>query len=241
MIPEGMPVAVPSPLQEFRAGALAELPLLLGVVPFGLIYGVLGLAAGIPPWAVIAMCSILFAGSSQIVFAQLWSAQAPLMVIGATVGVVNLRHALYSASVAPYLRGLPLRWKLLLSYLLTDEAYAAAIGRFMNGPETPHRHWFLMGTGVILWAAWQLSAIAGVLLGTAIPPSWSLDFSLALTFTAIVVPSLRKRSDVISALAAATVALLAQGMPHKLWIITAAFAGIAAGCWSRGLDRKEKA
>jgi predicted branched-subunit amino acid permease len=105
MIPEGMPVAVPSPLQEFRAGALAELPLLLGVVPFGLIYGVLGLAAGIPPWAVIAMCSILFAGSSQIVFAQLWSAQAPLTVIGATVGVVNLRHALYSASVAPYLRG----------------------------------------------------------------------------------------------------------------------------------------
>ena len=227
MIPEGMPVAVPSPLQEFRAGALAELPLLLGVVPFGLIYGVLGLAAGIPPWAVIAMCSILFAGSSQIVFAQLWSAQAPLTVIGATVGVVNLRHALYSASVAPYLRGLPLRWKLLLSYLLTDEAYAAAIGRFMNGPETPHRHWFLMGTGVILWAAWQLSAIAGVLLGTAIPPSWSLDFSLALTFTATGVPSLRKRSDIIPALAAATVALLAQGMPP--------FEAACAAAWPKAM------
>lgn len=241
MIPEGMPADEPSPAQEFLAGVRAELPLLLGVVPFGLIYGVLGLAAGIPPWAVIVMCFVLFAGSSQIVFAQLWATQAPVTVIGATVGVVNLRHALYSASVAPYLKALPLRWKLLLAYLLTDEAYAAAIGRFMGGPETRHRHWFLLGTGTILWAAWQLSAVAGVLLGTAVPPSWSLDFSLALTFTAIVVPSLRKRSDVAASLAAATVALLAQGMPHKLWIIAAAFVGIAVGGWTRSLDRKEQA
>jgi len=130
---------------------------------------------------------------------------------------------------------------LLLSYLLTDEAYAAAIGRLMDGPATPHRHWFLLGTGLTLWASWQLSALAGVLMGAAIPASWSLDFSLALTFTAIVVPALRKRSDVLAALVAASVALLAQGMPHKLWIIAAAVAGVAAGAWSRGLDRKEKA
>lgn len=238
MIPEEMPVNVSSSAQEFRAGALAELPLLLGVVPFGLIYGVLGLAAGLPAWAVVVMCSVLFAGSSQIVFAQLWGAQAPAMVIGATVGIVNLRHALYSASVSPYLRELPLRWKLLLSYLLTDEAYAAAIGRLMNGPATPHRHWFLFGTGLTLWACWQLSALAGVLVGAAIPSAWSLDFSLALTFIAIVVPSLRKRSEVIAALTAAMVALLTQGMPHKLWIITAAASGLAAGAWS---GWKEKA
>lgn len=241
MIPEEMSVAVSSPFQEFRAGFLAELPLLLGVVPFGLIYGVLGLAAGLPVWAVVAMCSVLFAGSSQIVFAQLWGAQTPAMVIGATVGVVNLRHALYSASVAPYLRDLSLRWKLLLSYLLTDEAYAAAIGRLMDGPVTPHRHWFLFGAGLTLWAGWQLSAIAGVAVGAAIPSAWSLDFSIALTFIALVVPSLRKRSEVIAALTAAAVALLTQGMPHKLWIITAAASGMAAGAWSRGVDRKEKA
>lgn len=241
MPPEETSIAGSSPSEEFRAGALAELPLLLGVVPFGLIYGVLGLAAGLPAWAVVAMCMILFAGSSQIVFAQLWGAQAPALVIGATVGVVNLRHALYSASVAPYLKELPLRWKLLLSYLLTDEAYAAAIGRMMDGPATPHRHWFLLGTGLTLWASWQLSALAGVLMGTAIPASWSLDFSLALTFLAVVVPSLRRRSDVIAALSAASVAILAQGLPHKLWIIAAAFSGMAAGAWSRGLDRKEEA
>ena len=238
---EGNASGQATPLQEFRAGVLAELPLMLGVVPFGLIYGVLGLAAGLPAWAVVSMCFIMFAGSSQIVFVQLWGAEAPALVVGATVGVVNLRHTLYSASVAPYLRALPLRWKLLLSYVLTDEAYAAAIGRLMSGPETPHRHWFLFGTGFTCWASWQLSAVAGVLLGAAIPASWSLDFSLALTFLAVVVPALRKRSDVITALSAASVAILAQGLPHKLWIIAAAFAGMAAGAWSRGLDRKEAA
>jgi predicted branched-subunit amino acid permease len=239
--PHSLPAQVPGPLEEFRAGVLAEAPLLLGVVPFGLIYGVLGLSVGLPGWAVIAMCSVLFAGSSQIVFAQLWGVQVPPAVIGATVGVVNLRHALYSASIAPYLRELPLRWKLALAYLLTDEAYAASIGRFMDGPESPHRHWHLLGTGLTLWAGWQISATAGVLLGASIPASWSLDFSIALTFIALVVPALRRRSEIVAALVAALVALLAQGMPHKLWIIAAAMAGIAAGAWSRALDRKETA
>ena len=85
---------------EFLAGIRAELPLLLGVVPFGLIFGVLGLAAGLPAWAVVLSSSLVFGGSSQVVLAQLWGAATPGPVIVATVGVVNLRHALYSAAVA---------------------------------------------------------------------------------------------------------------------------------------------
>lgn len=230
-----------TPSFEFLGGVRAELPLLLGVIPFGLIYGVLGLAAGLPAWAVIAMCPLMFAGASQIVFAQLWAAQAPLLVINATVGVVNLRHVLYSASVAPRLRDLPFRWKLLLAYFLADEAYAAAIGHLQDGPTTPHRHWFLLGTGLTLWTGWQASALVGVLLGASIPPSWSLDFSIALTFLAVVVPALRKRSDVVAALASGAVALLAQGLPHKLWIIAAAACGLLAGAWSSRFDPKEPA
>lgn len=223
---------------EFVAGVKAELPLLLGVVPFGLIFGVLGLAAGLPAWAVIAMSSVVFGGSSQVVFAQLWGAQVPPAVITATVGVVNLRHALYSASVAQYLRDLPMRWRVLLAYLLTDEAYAAAIRRFADGPASAHRHWFLFGTGFTLWASWQLSTVAGVLMGAAIPPSWSLDFSIALTFIALLLPGIRRRSELVAVLVAGGVALAAQGLPHKLWIIAAAVAGIAAGVASHALDRR---
>jgi 4-azaleucine resistance transporter AzlC len=227
----------PSARDELLGGVRAEAPLLLGVIPFGLIYGVLGLAAGLPGWAVVLMSSVVFGGSSQVVFAQLWAAATPPVILTATVGVVNARHALYSASLAPILRTLPLRWKLLLSYLLTDEAYAAAIARLRDGAPTPHRHYFLLGTGLTLWTGWQLSSLAGVLVGSAIPSSWSLDFSIPLTFIALLVMAARGRSEVVAALVAAATALALQGMPHKLWILVAAAAGMGAGWLLR--SRKE--
>jgi predicted branched-subunit amino acid permease len=160
-------------------------------------------------------------------------------VIVATVGVVNLRHLLYSAAVAEYLRALPWRWKLLLAYLLTDEAFAAAIGRLRDGPATAHRHWFLCGTGYTLWSGWQLSTLGGVLLGTAIPESWSLDFSIALTFIALLVLSVHRRSDAWAALAAAAVVLPALALPHKLGLLVAAGVGIAFGLFMCRFDRKK--
>jgi predicted branched-subunit amino acid permease len=229
---------MPTARAEFLGGVRAELPLLLGVVPFGLIFGVLGLAAGLPGWAVVLSSSLVFGGSSQIVFAQLFGAGAPAPVVVATVGVVNLRHALYSAAVAEFLRVLPWRWKLLLAYLLTDEAFAAAIGRLRDGPPTAHRHWFLLGTGFTLWAGWQLSTLAGVLLGVAIPAGWSLDFSVALTFIALLVLGVHRRSDAGAALAAAGMALLAAGLPHKLGLLLAAAAGVGAGLLLRRFDRR---
>ncbi len=224
---------------EFFAGVRAELPLLLGVVPFGLIFGVLGLAAGMPGWAVVLSSSLIFGGSSQVVFAQLWGGGTPPPVTVATVGVVNLRHLLYSAAVADYLRALPWRWKLLLAYLLTDEAFAAAIGRLRDGPATAQRHWFLCGTGCTLWVGWQLSTLGGVLLGTAIPTTWSLDFSIALTFIALLVFSAHRRSDMWAALAAAAAVLPAQVLPHKLGLLAAAGVGIACGLLMRRFDGKK--
>lgn len=222
--------------REFLAGVRAELPLLLGVVPFGLIYGVLGLAAGLPGWAVVLGSSLIFAGSSQVVFVQLLGAATPGAVTVATVGVVNLRHALYSAAVAEYLQALPWRWKLLLAYLLTDEAFAAAIGRLRDGPPTAQRHWFLFGTGLTLWAAWQVATLGGVLLGAAIPAGWSLDFSIALTFIALLVLGVHRRSDVWAALLAAVVALLALVLPHKSGLLLAAAVGVAGGLLLRRFD-----
>lgn len=227
-----------SPRSEFLAGVRAELPLLLGVVPFGLIFGVLGLAVGIPDWAVVLSSSLIFGGSSQVVFAQLWGAATPPPVIVATVGVVNLRHLLYSAAVAEYLRALPWRWKLLLAYLLTDEAFAAAIKRLRDGPPTAYRHFFLLGTGLTLWTGWQLSTLAGVLVGEAIPATWSLDFSIALTFIALLVLSVHRRSDAWAALAAAGVVIPALVLPHKLGLLAAAAIGIACGLFMSRFDAK---
>ena len=222
-----------TPRREFFSGCRDELPLLVGVMPFGMIYGVLALDAGLGPFTSQAMSSVLFAGSAQLVFTQLVRASAPALVIVATIFVVNLRHALYSASVAPYVSHLPLRWRLALAYLLTDEAYAVAGSRYARdagvAEPSPHRHWYFLGAGLTLWTSWQLSTAAGVFLGAQIPHRWSLDFTLALTFIALVFPTLKDLSTTAAALGAGAVAVVGFGMPYKLGFIVAAAAGIVLG------------
>jgi len=222
----------PSPprARELLGGAAAVAPLLVGVAPFGVMYGALALRSGIAPGAAMAMSSLVFAGSAQFVLAQLAGAGAPALVLVTTVALVNLRHALYSASVAPALAHLPRRWKAVLAYLLTDEAYAAAIARLGPGSAPgAHRHWFLFGAGFTLWASWQVSTAAGVLLGASLPASLQLDFALPLTFIAIVVPMIRSRAALAAALVSAAVALAGAGWPHNLGLLAAAVCGIAAG------------
>jgi len=216
-------------MTSFWAGVRAELPLLMGVFPFGMIYGALALGAGLSLAESQLMSSIVFAGSAQFVATQLIRESAPGFVIVLTIGVVNLRHVLYSASLAPYLKRLSLEWKTLLSYLLTDEAYAPSILHYEAEGVAPSGHWFLFGAGLSLWLTWQVSTALGIFLGAAIPESWPLDFALPLTFIAMVAPVLKSRPAIASALSAGMVALLAYGLPYKLGLILAALTGIAVG------------
>ncbi len=215
--------------KEFWKGVRAEFPLLIGVFPFGMIYGALALNAGLSKLTSQLMSSIVFAGSSQFVTAQLVHDAAPGFVIVLTIAVVNLRHMLYSASLAPYLKNLSLKWKILLSYLLTDEAYAPSILKYEEEGVSPVSHWFLLGAGFSLWSIWQISTALGIFLGAAIPSAWPLDFALPLTFIAMIVPSLKKRPMVAAALSAGLMALLAFGLPFKLGLILAALTGIFVG------------
>ncbi len=215
--------------KEFWNGVRAEFPLLIGVFPFGMIYGALALNAGLTTLASQLMSSIVFAGSSQFVTAQLVHDAAPGFVIVLTIAVVNLRHMLYSASLAPYLKNLSLKWKALLSYLLTDEAYAPSILKYEAEGVSLFSHWFLLGAGFSLWFTWQVSTALGIFLGARIPENWPLDFALPLTFIAMVVPALKKRPMVAAALSAGGAALLAYNLPFKLGLILAALTGIAVG------------
>ena len=218
-------------IEEFWRGFRAELPLLLGVMPFGMIYGVLALTAGINPAQAQAMSALVFAGSSQFIATQLIAVNAPIYLTIFTILVVNLRHILYSASIAPYLQHLPPIWKVFLPYLLTDEAYAVTIAEFQKHSEVSPTaaHGFFLGAGLTLWGSWQASTAIGVFLGTVVPQNWSLDFTLALTFIAIVVPTLKDRAIVTAAVVASLVAVLAVGLPYKLSLIVAAFCALLAG------------
>lgn len=216
--------------RNFIEGVRAEVPILIGVFPFGLIYGALAINSGLSNTAAQLMSSIVFAGSAQFITAQLFSEGAPALVMILTIAVVNLRHMLYSASLAPYLKDLSLRWKVLLSYLLTDEAYAPSILYYeKEGLSTGHKHWFLFGTGISLWINWQISTAIGVFLGASIPANLSLDFALPLTFIAMIVPVMKKSPMIAAALSAGFTALLAYSLPYKLGLILAALVGITVG------------
>lgn len=281
-----------TPRTEFLAGVRAEAPILLGVAPFGTIYGALAVAAGLPDAAAQAMSSIVFAGSAQFIATQLFLAGAPVLVLLLTTFVVNLRHMLYSASVAPLLHDLPWRWKWLLAYLLTDEAYAVAIMRYRDGarskpanarPDPPGvktrwlnrwkpaasrfstsagpdqsvdfssqqqhaasapdaRHWYFLGAGLALWVCWQLSTAAGIFLGSQVPPGWSLDFTLALTFIALLIPAITDRPALAAALSAGVVGVIGATWPYKIGLVVAALTGIAVGiAFDRRATRKHGA
>jgi 4-azaleucine resistance transporter AzlC len=202
-----------------------------GVIPFGVIYGVLGVTAGLPPLATQAMSAIVFAGSAQFISAQMFRDGAPALIIVLTVLVVNLRHLLYSASVQPYLQHLHPRWKWLLAYLLTDEAYATTIVHYQQSGEPAHKHWFFLGAGLTLWTSWQASTLVGVVFGSAaqIPVAWALDFTLALTFIGLVFASVKDQPALAAALSAGALAVSAHALPYKLGLMLAALTGILVG------------
>lgn len=214
--------------REFFAGLLACVPLIMGVLPFGMVCGAAAIAAGMTPWQAFAMSWVIFAGSSQIAATQLFASGAPLFVIIATGTIVNLRFLMYSASLAPHFRTLNKRWKTLFAYLLVDQAYALSIGRYIEEDGNPHLHWYYFGLGAALWLCWQAATVAGILLGSLVPADWSLDFIIPLTFISMVVPLLSDRAMLVAAIAGGSAAVLLV-LPLKLNLIAAALFGILAG------------
>jgi 4-azaleucine resistance transporter AzlC len=218
--------------KEFLSGLRDIFPILLGVAPFGMIYGVLATGAGLSNLDAQAMSSVVFAGSAQFMLVQLLNLGMPTIMMILTGFVINLRHALYSASLAPYTRPLTPLWKMLLSYVLVDEAFALVVMHYKQPDDNGYRHWYFLGAGFTLWAIWQLSTAAGIFLGAQVPASWGLDFTLALTFIALTVPAIDDRPSLLAALSAGVTAILARNLPYKLGLMAAAFVGILAGLWS---------
>ena len=224
-----------SPRSEFLTGFRDQLPILLGVIPFGLIFGALAISVELSPLAAQAFSLFIFAGSAQFISVVLIGEMAPALVIVATIFVVNLRHALYSASMSAYFAPLPIHWKLALSWLLTDEAFATTSVRYRQS-NTANAHWYTLGTGITLWAAWQISTALGILLGAEIPSEFPLAFALPLTFIALLVPALVNRATLGAALSAGLIAIALSGLPLRLGLLIGAVAGVAVGI---GLDSRQ--
>ena len=225
---------------EFLMGAKDVMPHHLGVFPFGLVFGVIAMTSGLSILEAILMSSIIFGGASQIVFVQLWSVGVPSFIVGSSVAIVNLRHLLYSASLAKYVEGLPLRWRMLLAYLLTDQSYALMVQKYRTEEFSKYNHYYFLGSGVTLLVGWQIATIFGVLGASFISEEWSLTFAISLTFIAIVIPLLKTRADLIACLTAGILSIVLQPLPWKLWLIFAGLGGITAGWIATTIIQRNK-
>jgi predicted branched-subunit amino acid permease len=223
------PPPPPDARRELFAGCREIAPALIGAMPFGFVAGVAGVGAGMTPVETVALSFFVFSGIAQLVVSQLVAVQSPLVVTLAAAVVVSLRHLMYSAALAPHLAHLPRGWRLLLSYLMTDQSFALGVKRYSEPGEGRYRHYHVLGVSLTMYASWQVAVILGALAGTQVPARWSLDFVVTLTFLGLLVPALRTRADIAAGTVAAATALFASGLPYKLALVVASIAGIAAG------------
>lgn len=217
----------------------ATFPLVVGAIPFGIIFGALAVTAGLSPRGTMGMSLFVFAGSAQFIAAGLIAAGAGTGTIVLTTFIVNLRHALYATTLAPHMKHLPQKWLLPLGFWLTDESFVVTAKRYDQPDSTPYKHWFFFGSAVFMYANWQLCTYIGLVAGSAIsdPTSWGLDFAMVVTFIGMLVPMVVNRPVLAAVLVAGVTAVLADGLPNQIGLFLAALLGIIAGVLAERTSR----
>lgn len=213
------------------AGARDTIPMLVGAAPFGVIFGTLVAAGPLALWHGQLLSLGVYAGSSQFIALGLVAAHAGMLVIWSTTFIVNLRHALYAATLLPQVAHLPAPWRWLLGFLLTDETFAVVAGYQARHGRTPFGHWYFLGSGLSMYVNWQIWTVIGLVFGASFPEleSLGLDFAMAATFIAIVVPQLARLPHLGAAIAAGACAYLLRDLPYQLGLFAAVLVGVGVG------------
>ncbi|AHG21759.1 branched-chain amino acid ABC transporter permease [Chania multitudinisentens RB-25] len=176
-------------LRPALQGAIAILPLCLAVLPWGILAGSMAIQSGLTAAEGLGMSAIVFAGASQLVAMGMIKTGAGLLAILVSTFFVTAQHFLYGLRLRECIAPLPLRWRILLAFLLTDELFA------LTGNQGPARfnRWYALGAGLAFYVCWFFATLLGVLAASSVSnlDSYGLDFSIAATFIAIVVPMIR--------------------------------------------------
>lgn len=225
--------------QAFMQGVRVLMPMVPGVIPFGLLTGVLATNMGMSPGTTMGMTLLFYSGSAQMVALQLMHTGVLPMAIVVTALVINLRFIMYSASLAPHLHHLPRRWTWPLSYMLSDQSYALCTLKLSSGELGRFAHHYYAGTAFSMWLSWQVSVLAGIYLGASIPDTWSLGFAIPLSFLALLVPGIRNSASLGAAVVGGLIAVFAIDMPYNLGLVTASLGGVIAGLLIESLRKSE--
>ncbi len=236
-----MDVGVNSRKSEFLRGVKDTFPLIVGAIPFGIIFGAVAVTSGFSAWGTIGMSALVFAGSAQFIAIGLFAQGVATGFIILTTFAVNLRHALYAASLGIFMTHLPQRWLAPLGFWLTDETYAVAVRRYTERDESPYRHWFYLGSAVFMYGNWQLCTLIGIVTGHKLRglSGLGLDYAMVVTFIGIVVPFIVSRPMLCCALVSGATAMVTTAVPNQMGLMISALCGVAAGVAAEWWSRKK--
>ena len=222
---------ITTPKSAFVKGALDGAPFILVIVPFAILFGLLATEAGLSVFETLAFSVMVIAGAAQFTALQLMQENAPTFIVLASALAVNLRMAMYSASLTPWIGGAPLWQRAFAAYLTVDQSYVVSVSQFERAPEMsiPQRMAYFFGAVFSVAPLWYLFTFLGALLGASVPEAWALDFAIPITFLAMIAPMFRTLAHVIAALVAVIVAILCVNVPYSLGLIIAGICGMMAG------------
>jgi 4-azaleucine resistance transporter AzlC len=230
-----------SKIKIFFKGILDVSPLMIPVIPFGIIFGVIGMDLGIGPYMTFGMSVIVFGGASQIVLLQLFSGGASSLVILSSVGAVNSRHLLYGAVLSEHLSGLKIFWKIVLSYVMVDQAFAVSNEYFRKNKKNKNKHYHLLAGGATCWIIWQISTFVGIFLGSIIPTELGLNFAIPITFLALLINDFKKIKNVIVMIVSGLIATLGYNIiPFKAYIIVSALSALLVALFLTNIKVEKK-
>ncbi|MEM9967447.1 MAG: AzlC family ABC transporter permease [Pseudomonadota bacterium] len=224
-------MAITTPKSAYVRGIIDGLPFIVVIIPFAALFGLLAAEAGLSVLEALVFSLVVIAGAAQFTALQLLQEQAPTLVVLASALAVNLRMAMYSASLTPYIGAAPLWQRIFAAYLTVDQSYLLAIAKYEQQPSmsVAERVGYFFGAVTPVAPVWYIFTVIGAYLGVQLPDSWALDFALPITFIAMIAPMFRTLAHVVAALVAVIVSLLTAAVPYSLGLIIAGTAGMLAG------------
>jgi 4-azaleucine resistance transporter AzlC len=224
--------------RRFWQGTIAMMPLSIAVLPWGLLAGSFAIDSGLHPFEGQALSAILFAGSAQLVAMGMIKAGAGLTTMLLTTFFITSRHFLYSVSMRSKVAPLPLRWRLSLGFLLTDELFAL-VG---HQSEKQFDRWYALGAGLSFYLFWNLATFAGILAGSFLPQlnELGLEFAVAATFIAIVVPGIKNLPVLLSVVTALLLSVALHFFKVEGALMIASIGAMATGYLAEELGGKKR-
>jgi predicted branched-subunit amino acid permease len=218
-----------------RRGILDALPLYVPAMPFALVIGLAIVEAGINPFAGWSGSWLIFGGAAQLTVVSLLGTGAAFFAVVTAGLVVQARHLMYSAALAPTFQRQPSWFRWVGPYVLIDQMFALVSVRTDDDPDEFRTYY--LAAGATFWILWQLTTALGIAIGPAVPLEWNLQFAIPLLFIGLLVLGIDKTSKLVAALVGAGVTFLFAGLPNRSGLLVGAFAGILVGTLMERLKR----